>query len=137
VTALICTKYAVFRYKYRAHGTLRKTLGKDVVPSNAALLATSPVDPLHLARPVTSVEVIDVKQQLKKVPKDALIDGLLDMQLKLEKETKLREVAPVETAGTNRTRDWVKQQSRETSVHGNTKDNQKGSGSWSEDDGWN
>ncbi|KAF9736183.1 hypothetical protein PMIN04_004114 [Paraphaeosphaeria minitans] len=132
--------YAVFRFKYRAHSTLLKILGKEIVPSDAALLTTRPGDQLTLARPTTSVEVGDVKQQLKKIPKVVLIDELLDLQTKLEKKMRGPEVAPADTAGMNRTRDWVRQQSRATSVNDKKKakeENRKGGESWSLDDEWN
>ncbi|KAJ4345399.1 uncharacterized protein N0V89_011529 [Didymosphaeria variabile] len=127
--------YAVFRFKYRDHGNLRKLLGKNVVPSDAALLTTSPIDPRTVAQPTTLAQIHDVKQQLKKVPKEALIDGLLDLQTKLEKKKK-KIVAPTDTAGMNRTRDWVKRQSREASVNGKKTEARRSGGSWSSDDGW-
>ncbi|KAL5379766.1 hypothetical protein DPSP01_008237 [Paraphaeosphaeria sporulosa] len=129
--------YAVFRFKYRGHGTLRKILGKDIVPTDAARLTASPVDQLTLARATTSVEVGNVKQRLKEVPKDALIDGLLDLQTKLAKKMKGPEVAPADSAGTNRTKDWVKRQSRATSVHEKKRESRKDGECWSSDDGWN
>ncbi|KAL1603638.1 hypothetical protein SLS60_005226 [Paraconiothyrium brasiliense] len=133
LSMLTQTQYAVFRFKYRAHGTLRKLLGKEVVPSDAALLTTSPINPLGFAQPNTSAQIHDVKQQLKKVPKDALINGLLELQTKLETK---EEVAQTDTAGMNRTRDWVKRQSREASVNGKQTEARGRGGSWSSDDRW-
>lgn len=135
-TSLTQTQYAVFRFKYRAHGTLRKILGKDVVPSDAALLATSPIGQLTLGYPNTPLDVSDVKQHLKKVTKDALIDGLLELQTKLATKRNGPDVAPADIAGMNRTRDWVKQQSRATSVHEIKRENRKGGENLSLDDGW-
>ena len=53
------------------------------MPADPELLTVSPADQLSLGKVVDDLK--DVKQQLKNVPKDTLIDGLLDLQKKLEK----------------------------------------------------
>ncbi|KAJ4287297.1 hypothetical protein N0V90_012695 [Kalmusia sp. IMI 367209] len=129
--------YAVFRFKYRSHPTLRKLLGPDVVPSDAFLTITKPADPLTLATSAANPSK-DVKQQLKSVPKDALIDSLLKLQTKLEKEKEKRVEegdGRTEVEGRNRTRDWVKRQSRGGSEKEKAKDGE-GKGGWSADESW-
>lgn len=137
---LTFTQYAVFRFKYRSHSTLRKWLGKDAVPSDPTLLTISPAERLPLTKPAADPK--NVKQQLQSVTKDALIDGLLDLQKKLEIATKEKdqatESAPTEVEGRKRTNDWVKKHSREASAKGKEVEkpkDKKGDGR-DGDDGW-
>lgn len=65
-----------------------------------------------------------------------MIDGLLALQTKLQKKKMGAEVVVADAEGIDRTRDWVKQQSRATSRHGK-KESRNGGDSWVPEDGWN
>lgn len=126
-------QYAVFRFKYRSHATLRKLLGNDVVPSDPSRLTVLPVDQLALTKSKDDPE--DIKKLLKNLPKDTLIKGLLDMQSELDKaKGEAMQVAQTEVEGMKRTKDWVRGQSREVSER-NKKSEDKGE-DWYEGAKW-
>lgn len=116
---------------------LRDLLGKDVVPSDTTLFTTKPIDPLATGQLATATRFNQVKQKLKEVPKDALIDGLLHLQTKLESEKMDRAATATETVGMNRTKDWVRRQSRDASEYEKGSQNRMSDESWGSDEGWN
>lgn len=79
------------------------------MPADPKLLVVSPADTLPLTKAAEDPK--HVKQQLESVSKDKLIDGLLDLQKKLEKIKEEKDGKDERKEGVDWTKDWVKRQS--------------------------
>ncbi|CAO2656854.1 Nn.00g056570.m01.CDS01 [Neocucurbitaria sp. VM-36] len=127
--------YAVFRFKYRSRSILKVMFG-DEIPNHKHLTLPTP----------NSTTANDAKHKLKDLPKDQLIDKMLELQAQLahkdhvrkresahkgpegSKHKERRKSDATEVLARDLTESWVKQQSRETSEKGKGEKKKRGGG---------
>ncbi|KAF2679365.1 hypothetical protein K458DRAFT_394060 [Lentithecium fluviatile CBS 122367] len=78
--------YAVFRFKYRSREALGRLLGVRVPERPVEAVASAPA--FDIPFPSAGISTKATKEQLKKLPQDTLIEGLLDLQSKLSEREK-------------------------------------------------